>query len=59
MKDDIQEIKKELREIRQEKRTSNTRDDCRDYKKQNRRLIIANIIEGIAIFLLIIGIIMK
>ena len=61
MKDDIQKVKTELEEIKekQEKKPSFAMELLHDFKVQNKRLFVANIIEGIAIILLIIGLIIK
>lgn len=59
MKDDIQKVKTELEEIKQEKSPSLAMEILHDFKVQNKRLFVANIIEGIAILVLIIGLIIK
>ena len=59
MKDDIQKVKTELEEIIQKESPSLAMDILHDFKVQNKRLFIANILEGIAIFVLIVGLIIK
>ena len=48
-----------IKEEKQEERPSIAMEILHDYKVQNKRLFVANIIEGIAILVLIIGLIMK
>lgn len=54
MKNNIQEIKQKDKE-----QPSFTMEILHDFKVQNKRLFVANIIEGIAILVLIIGLILK
>ncbi len=51
--------KNEIKEEKQEERPSIAMEILHSYKVQNKRLFVANIIEGIAILVLIIGLIMK
>lgn len=61
MKEDIQKVKTELEEIKEKERKqpSYAMEILHDFKVQNKRLFVANIIEGIAILVLIIGLIVK
>jgi hypothetical protein len=54
MKNNIEEIQK-----KKEKEPSIAMGILKDYKITNKRLIIANIIEGITILILIIGLLLK